>query len=169
MGETPMFSDAFETKVRHPGPKGKGRPLYRIAVTSQTGTETVQADMPGWNPVTGERLDISPADMKGHLNELLSVLDERRAETQKRMVAAYGLVKYLPIEYQQMVLEIIDCLCGKADPSYTVQRWDAVAEENRDLAHARHQHYAANDTDTCSVCHETKGYHVSGCPYEVKS
>lgn len=116
---------------------GNKPPLYRIAVIVQTGTEQVQADMPSWNPVTGEQLNISPSEMKVHINELLSALDDRKFDAQKRMLASYGLLKFLPPEYQQMVLEIIECLTGQADPAMVVKRWEAIAEENAALAEGR--------------------------------
>jgi hypothetical protein len=111
--------------------------FFRINVVKASGSEQIQVDCPSWNPVTGEPLGRTPQQMKDDVRYVLEVLDERASDNQYRMLHAYGLMKYFPVEYQAMFIQVVDILNGKADPQLVVQRWEAVREENAALEAGR--------------------------------
>lgn len=113
---------------------------FRIAAVMSTGMEQVTVDMPSWNPVTGEPEDISQDDMKEHVSYLLTVLDDRREQAHMRALVVYGMLQHIPDEHRTKIIEIVDCLTGKADPALVVQRWQAAAEETAELERMREEH-----------------------------
>lgn len=116
---------------------GKRDMFFRINVVKATGSEQIQVDCPSWNPVTGEPLGRTPEQMKEDVWYVLDVLDDRASDNQLRMLAAYGLIKYFPLEVQSMIVEVVDVLNGKANPELVVQRWQAIIEENAALEAGR--------------------------------
>jgi hypothetical protein len=111
--------------------------FFRINVVKATGNEQIQVDCPSWNPITGEPLGRTPQQMKEDVRYILDVLDDRASDNQLRMLAAYGLIKYFPLDVQAMIVEVVDVLNGKANPELVVQRWQAIIEENAALEAGR--------------------------------
>jgi hypothetical protein len=116
---------------------GVANMFFRINVVKATGNEQIQVDCPSWNPITGEPLGRTPQQMKEDVRYILDVLDDRATDNQLRMLAAYGLIKYFPLEVQAMIVEVVDVLNGKANPELVVKRWQAVIEENAALEAGR--------------------------------
>jgi hypothetical protein len=111
--------------------------FFRINVVKATGNEQIQVDCPSWNPITGVPLGRTPQQMKEDVRYILDVLDDRASDNQLRMLAAYGLIKYFPLDVQAMIVEVVDVLNGKANPELVVQRWQAIIEENAALEAGR--------------------------------
>ena len=116
---------------------GVANMFFRINVVKATGSEQIQVDCPSWNPITGEPLGRTPQQMKEDVRYILDVLDDRASDNQLRMLAAYGLIKYFPLDVQAMIVEVVDVLNGKASPELVAQRWQAIIEENAALEAGR--------------------------------
>jgi len=99
--------------------------------------EQLSVDMPSWNPVTGEESDVTLKEMQERVNEGLNLLDERANVAAMRLLQAYDLIKFFPVEVQAMIIEVVDVLTGKADAEYVVKRWQASREETAELEAAR--------------------------------
>ena len=56
--------------------------FFRMNVVKNSGSEQIQVDMPSWNPITGEDLELTPHDMKANVGTILEILDERVSDNQ---------------------------------------------------------------------------------------
>ena len=112
--------------------------LFRCAITKATGSgEQIVLDMPSWNPVTGDIVCPDVATMSETLNQLLAFADFRLEEMNIRMLESYELLKCLPPEYQFRFRELLDVLYGKMSAQTLTSRWQAIKEENEELAKNR--------------------------------
>lgn len=110
----------------------------RFAVTKQSSLgEQIVADVCQWNPVTGDIVHSTVGQMKGLMEEALTLVDDRAAQMHQRMLAAYNMKQYCTGEEWMKFSAMLDVITGKMDPEFLVQRWEAIKEENAALQHGR--------------------------------
>jgi hypothetical protein len=98
------------------------------------GSTTV--DIPSWNPVTGE-LHSTLEDMHETYHEACQILDERHIEMNMRILETSGLRRYFTQEEWSKVISLFDILAGRQSAEQVRQRWESIAEENRELEEMR--------------------------------
>lgn len=115
----------------------------RMAVMKDMpGGGSTTVDIPSWNPVTGE-LHSTLEDMHSTYQEACQILDERHLEMNMRIIETSGLRQYFTQEEWSKVISLFDILAGRQSAQQVAQRWEAIREENSELAAARQAHFEA--------------------------
>jgi hypothetical protein len=120
---------------------GSARYIRMAVMKDMPGGGSTTVDIPSWNPVTGE-LHSTLEDMHETYREACQILDERHIEMNMRIIETSGLRKYFTQEEWSKVISLFDILAGRQTASQVVSRWEAIAEENRELEEMRQEHLA---------------------------
>jgi hypothetical protein len=116
----------------------------RFAITKQSGSgEQIVVDLCQWNPVTGEIVHDTVAEMTAMADEALQVSDSRLAEMNMRVIEVAGLREYFTPEAWYKVVSILDIISGRQSAEQVKQTWDSITEENEALEQGRQAAYEA--------------------------
>lgn len=109
-----------------------------MAITKATANgEQFVVDVCQWNPVTGDMVHDSVAEMTELAEGMLKLGDLRLLDMNTRMLEAYNLEKYFDPVTWARVVSILDILAGRQTAHTVVQRWQSEIEETAELEAGR--------------------------------
>jgi plasmid stabilization system protein ParE len=124
------------TNAATEGYKSPKKYIRMAVMKDMPGGGSTTVDIPSWNPVTGE-LHSTLEDMHDTYVEACQILDERHIEMNMRIIETSGLRTYFTQEEWSKVISLFDILAGRQSAEQVRNRWEAIREENRELAEMR--------------------------------
>jgi hypothetical protein len=114
-----------------------GKHVFKMTVMREMpGGGATTIEMVSYNPVTGNIVSTFD-DIEEVYQEACRIIDVRHLEMNMRIIESSGMRKYFTPEEWQKVVCLFDILAGRTTAAAVVQRWEDIAEENRELEAAR--------------------------------
>jgi hypothetical protein len=137
----------------------------RFALTKSTAQgESFAVDMTQVNPVTGEVVHQTVAEMAEMVDEAFKLADIRLLEMNTRMLEAYGLEQYFTGPQWVKVVAILDILSGRQTADTVARRWQSEREETAALESLRGQAYAVENDPLAQRTEAIASQYADGTP-----